>query len=160
MATLEQIVEAEQAARDAQTAPATDTPRGPGVEVPPDGTEATIENAGTEEADLVEPDGQTVLVDRSEYEREDLAIDKVDGNAIDRIRITFSGTVSLDRSEPNDVALYNRLRLGREVTLKVEGRASGTGAKEATGRDGDLDVIVGLKTVTVTTVYVPAAEEL
>lgn len=118
---------------------------------------ATTEGDG---APLEDPDGQTAIIDRSQYEREDLAIAKVDGNAIDRIRLTFSGTVSLDRSEPADVALYNKLVLGRGVTLMVEGRCAGTGAKEATGRDGDLDVIVGQKTVAVTTVYIPAVEDL
>lgn len=122
--------------------------------------EAPVEPEEAEQGTPTDEAGNPTLIDRSQYEREDLAIAKVDGNAIDRIRIAFSGTVSLDRSEPADVALYNRLVLGREVTLMVEGRASGTGAKEATGRDGDLDVIVGQKTVTVTTVYVPAAEEL
>lgn len=107
-----------------------------------------------------DPDGQTALIDRSEYEREDLAIAKVDGNAIDRIAITFTGTVYLERSEPADVALYNRLTLGTGVTLMVEGKCFGTGAKGATNRDGEPDVILGQKTVKVETVYIPAVENL
>lgn len=104
--------------------------------------------------------GPIPLADRSAYEREDLAINKVDGQPIDRIKITFSGSVMVDRSEPADVALYNRLVLQREVTLMVEGKCSGTGAKGATDRDGDLDVEVGEKTVKVTTVHIPVVENL
>lgn len=102
-----------------------------------------------------DPDGKA-LFDRSQFEREDLAIDKVDGNPIDRIKLEFAGAVFLDRSAPADVALYNKLRLGHDVTLMVEGKCSSTGAKGATDREGDLDVVVGAKGVKVTTVYIPA----
>lgn len=114
--------------------------------------------ADTEPADEPAAD-ETALFDRSQYEREDLQIPKVDGQSIDRIAIKFSGTVFIDRSDPNDVALYNKLVLQRDVTLMVEGRCSGTGAKGATDRDGELDVIVGEKSVRVTTVYIPAIAE-
>jgi hypothetical protein len=103
--------------------------------------------------------GGGALFDRSQYEREDLIIAKVDGNPIDRIALTFAGTVYLDRSDPADVALYNKLALGRDVTLMVEGRCNATGAKGATDREGELDVIVGQKGVKVGTVYVPVLGE-
>ena len=121
-----------------------------------DGT-GTIDNDGSGQAlePITEPGGQTALVDRSQYEREDLAIDKVDGNAIDKIRLSFTGSIMLDRSDPNDVKLWNQLRLHKDgVTLMVEGRCSSTGAKGATNREGDLDVIVGEKSLKVETVYV------
>lgn len=106
------------------------------------------------------PGDQGKLLDPSAYDREDLAIPKVDGQGIDRIRVGFSGGVMLDRSEPADVALYNRLKLGDEVELRVSARVSGTGAKGATNREGDLDVVVGEKTLHVTTVYVLTPEQL
>lgn len=118
------------------------------------------EPVDADEPEHVDETGQTALIDRSQYEREDLAIAKVDGNSIDRIALTFSGTVYLERSDPADVALYNALRLGTGVTLMVEGRCFGTGAKGATNRDGELDVIVGQKTVKVDSVYRPAAEDI
>lgn len=98
------------------------------------------------------------LFDRSQYEREDLKLDKVDGNQVDRIALKFSGTVFLDRSDPADIALYRRLALGRDVTLQVEGRCNATGAKGATDREGDLDVIIGEKGVKVHTVYLAVAD--
>ena len=104
-----------------------------------------------------DPEGRA-LFDRDAYEREDLAIAKVDGNQVDRIAIKFAGEVFLDRSDPADVQLYNRLRLGNEITLMVEGRCSATGAKGATDREGDLDVVVGQKSVKVVTVYIPAID--
>lgn len=156
MPTLEETVKREQEEHDAAeqdrrdaTGPEHDEPAA--TEPEPDPGEPAGE----------EPNGQTTIIDRSQYEREDLAIARVDGNQIDRIRIAFSGSIMLDRSEPADVALYNRLTLGKgEVTLMVEGVCSSTAAKQATNRDGELDVIVGEKTVKVRTVYVPAVEEL
>lgn len=116
------------------------------------------------EGHQVEPpedaNGQTALIDRSQYEREDLAIAKVDGNQIDRIWVGFGSGFYLDRSDPNDVAFYNRLQLGRDVTVMVEARCLGTGAKGATNRDGQLDVIIGQKKLGVHTGYIPAAENL
>src|SRR3569833_1306251 len=58
----------------------------------------------------LEPDAaKGELFDRSQYDREDLAIPKVDGQQIDKIRVDFGGSIMLDRSDPADVALYNSL---------------------------------------------------
>lgn len=106
-----------------------------------------------------DPDGQTAIIDRSLYEREDLAIPKVDGQSIDRIAITFSGTVFLDRSSPGDVKTYNALTLGRDVQLLIEAKCNGTGAKGATDRDGALDVVVGTKGIKVHSLMRPAGSD-
>lgn len=98
--------------------------------------------------------------DDQQYEREDLAIPKVDGQQIDKIRIDFGGSIMLDRSDPADVALYNKLILGKELELRVAGKVGGLGTALNTSRDGDLDVLVGRKKIQVTTVYVLTAEEL
>lgn len=113
-----------------------------------------------EETVVGEGEVQGHLVDPAQYDDPELAIAKVDGNSIDRIALTFSGTVYLDRSDRDDVRLYNALKLGHDVTLMVEGKALGTGAKGATNRDGELDVVVGTKGIKVTSVYRPAAEDL
>lgn len=145
MPTLEETVEAEGAGGATVE-----------VEVRPPDAEGAEANGGPT-AELVEPGEQAALIDRSAYEREDLAIAKVDGNQVDRLQLSFSGSIMLDRSDPADVALWNRLRLGvGELGLRIEGRCSATGAKQATDRGGELDVIVGAKTLKVTTVYVPA----
>lgn len=106
-----------------------------------------------------DPDGKA-LFDDSVYEREELAIAKVDGQQIDRIAIGVTGEVMLDRSDVADVALYNRLQLGKTAELWIEGRVQGTGAKGATSRDGDLDVVVGKKTIKVESIRVVQPEEL
>lgn len=135
MATLEQTIET----TEPKVGEATGEPR-EGVEVP--------------------PGEQGTLVNPTDYDDPELAIAKIDGNAIDRIALSFSGTVYLDRSDRADVKLYNALKLGRDVTIMVEGKCLGTAGKGATNREGELDVVVGQKTVKVTTVYRPAAEDL
>lgn len=115
------------------------------------------------EADLTDdeprpdPDGKR-LFNEADYEREDLAIAKIDGNQVDRIAIKFTGEVFLDRADPEDVALYNRLKLGNDITLRVEGRCNGVTGKGATDREGDLDVVVGQRAVKVHTVYLSVAD--
>lgn len=127
--------------------------------LPDPGTEEEPPADGDEEVTKPDPEGEA-LFDRSSFDREDLAIPKVDGQGIDRIAVAFSGEIMLDRSDPADVALYNKLTLQKNVELRVAGRVNGTGAKGATNREGDLDVVVGKKTIKVETVYVLTPEEL
>lgn len=105
------------------------------------------------------PKGES-LFDASDFDREDLQIPKVDGFQIDRIAIDFGGGVMLDRSEPTHVELYNRIRMGQSLEAWVEVKGAGTGAKPATNRDGDLDVIVGKKTLRVEALRIIRPEEL
>jgi hypothetical protein len=103
----------------------------------------------------LEPDAEKgELFNRDQYEREDLAIPKVDGNPIDKIRVKITGSIMLDRSAPADVALYNKLKLGHDVELRVSGKVSGSDTGFTTNREGDLDAIVGEKAVKVDTVWV------
>lgn len=99
-----------------------------------------------------EPNGQKTLLDRSHYETEGLQIPTIDRQTIDRIALKFAGTVFLDRSDEHDVALYNRLVLRGDVVLNVAAKCTSTGAKGATERDGQLDVVVGVKGLTVESV--------
>jgi hypothetical protein len=122
--------------------------------------EATDETADEPAAELEPNPDAGELFDRSHYDREDLAIPAVDGEGIDRIRIRFTGSVMLDRSAPADVALFNRLRLSKEVELRVAGRVSGVSTGYTTGKDGDLDAVVGERTVKVETVWVLDPENL
>lgn len=119
---------------------------------------ATATPTADETLETERDEEKEALFDRSQYEREDLAIPKIDGNTIDRIAVKFAGEIFLDRSEPNDVALFNRLTLGSDVTLMVEEKCSQTGAKGATDREGELDVVIGQRALKVHTVYVPVTE--
>lgn len=108
-----------------------------------------------------EPDaGKGQLFDKSQYEREDLQIARIDGRAVDKIKVSFNGAVMLDRSDPKDVALYNRLLLGEECELRVAGKVSGTGGGYTTSKGGELDAIVGEKKINVSTVWVLSPEQL
>jgi hypothetical protein len=121
---------------------------------------ATVEDGKQE--DLTpdpQPGEQAAAFDPSAYDREDLQIPKIDGQSIDRISIKFAGEIFLDRSEPSDVAVYNALRLGKDVALLVEAKCSSTAAKGATDRDGDLDVVVGTKGLKVHTLSKPAGAD-
>lgn len=42
-----------------------------------------------------------------------------EGQAIDRYRVKFSGSIELDPSDPDDLAIIQDLKLGRRVTLDV-----------------------------------------
>lgn len=122
---------------------------------------AEAENALTQPDTTLEPDAEKgALFSKEQYDREDLQIDKIDGESVDKIKVKLSGSVMLDRSDPADVALYNRLRLGKECELRIAGSVSGSGGGKTTNKDGDLDAIVGVKTVNVDSLWVLTAEEL
>lgn len=100
------------------------------------------------------------LFDKARYDDPELRIQKVDGQGIDKIRVGFAGSVMLDRSDPKDVALFNKLILGKEVELRCAGKVAKTATGWTTNREGDLDAIVGERTVKVETVWVLEAESL
>lgn len=135
-----------------------DDPATPGEEL--DDAEPDPEPSVEEEKQEPPPADPTgeALFDREAYDREDLAIPKVDGQQIDRIAVNFTGEIMLDRSDPEHVALYNRLILGGNVDLRIAGEITGTGAKRATARDGDLDVVVGRKTIKIDHVTIAAGD--
>lgn len=104
-------------------------------------------------------DTTSPLFDPTQYDDPELQLAKVDDQQIDKIKLTFTGSVMLDRGNKADVALYRKLSLGKTgVTLMVEGRCSSSGAKQSTNREGDLDVVVGEKTIKVDTVYIATAD--
>lgn len=118
-------------------------------------------DTGGEDGTLEHTDdaGTPTLIDPAEYESEALSLAKVDGNAITRIALAFTGEIFLDRSDPEDVALYRTLVLGKgDIDLRVKAKCSGTGAKLATDKGGELDVVVGRKTLRIESVVVPAGE--
>lgn len=101
------------------------------------------------------------LFNRDQYELEGLQIPKVDGQSIDKIAIKFSGRVMLDRSDPADVAMFNRLQLGQDVELRISAKVSNSGgAGFTTSKEGDLDAVVGSKSLAVDSVWVLEPEQL
>jgi hypothetical protein len=150
---IERTVREEQQAHDEANETTEDDEQQPG--------EGEPDAADDDDETPADPDaaGQTAVFDKSQYDREDLQIQKVDGNTIDRISLKFSGEVFLDRSDPSDVAVYNELKLGRDVQILIEAKCSSTGAKGATDRDGDLDVVVGTKGLKVHSLRKPAGAD-
>jgi hypothetical protein len=115
---------------------------------------ATEEKPTTAQKPEAEAGEQTAAFDKTRYDDPELRITKVDGQGIDKIRIGFAGSVMLDRSNPKDVELFNKLTLGKEVELRVAGSVSKTQTGWTTNREGDLDAVVGERVVKVETVYV------
>lgn len=131
---------------------------------PGDSTTATVtdpvRNQSDEPAAPAKPPRKPALFDASDYDREDLALPKVDGHPIDRISVAFNGEIMLDRSNPDHVQLWRRLLIGKEVELWVTAKGKGVASTGATNREGDLDVIVGKRTVAITTVRILGPEDL
>lgn len=103
---------------------------------------------------------EDALFDKTRYDDPELRITKVDGQGIDKIRIGFAGSVLLDRSNPKDVELYNRLTLGKECELRVSGKVSKVSTGWTTNREGDLDAIVGERVCKIESVWVLTPENL
>jgi hypothetical protein len=93
------------------------------------------------------------------YDDPALQLPMVDGQGIDKIALKFSGTIRLDRSKPDDVALFRRLKLGKDIDVKLEGKVVGSNTTGATNKDGDLDVVVGSKTLDIHTIYPLSIED-
>jgi len=106
-----------------------------------------------------DPDGKA-LFDRSQYQKPELRIDEVDGQEVDKIWLKFTGRVALDRTKASDVALFNRVRLGSGLELRVSGKGARVGTGYTTSKGGDLEAIVGEREIRIDTAYVLRAEEL
>jgi hypothetical protein len=123
--------------------------------------DGTAEDEHDDQETGLEPNADAgELFDRSQYDREDLAIPKVDGKQIDKIRVSFGGSVLLDRSAPADVALFNRLTLGHDVELRVSGKVGKSSTGFTTNREGDLDAIVGDRALRIDSVWILDPEDL
>lgn len=126
-----------------------------------DSTGANDDTDDQNDEPIVENTGQAAVFDRSQYELEGLQIPKVDGEAIDKIAIKFGGRVMLDRSSLTDVAMFNKLKLGQDVELRISAKVSNSGgAGFTTSKEGDLDAVVGSKSLTVDSVWLLEPENL
>lgn len=66
-----------------------------------------------------EPDEtQEQVFDPAAYDDPALKIDTVDGHKVDTIAIQFSGTIELDRTNAEHVALFNRMKIGADVDFE------------------------------------------
>lgn len=103
--------------------------------------------------------GNDNLFNPRAYDDPALQLPMVDGQGIDKIGIKISGTIKLDRSKPDDVALFRRLQLGKKIDLKLGGRVAGVSTKGATDSDDNLSDVVGAKIINIDTIYPLSIED-
>lgn len=83
----------------------------------------------------------------------------IDGESADKIVIKYSGTQTLDPNDPKDVAFFEKMFLGRKLTLQVEAEVSGKNGQIKTDKNDD-STVTGTATLKVVHVYEPTPEEL
>lgn len=128
--------------------------------VEPDDPEKELETTADDDLEGDQPaEPKDALFDKKAYDSPALALPTVDGEGVDKIRIAFSGSVMLDRTDPADVALIRKMALGHDVSLMVEGKVSKKGHQFTTNKEGDLDAVVFETAVKVETVYTPVVPE-
>jgi hypothetical protein len=71
-----------------------------------------------------------------------------------QITVAFSGSVTLDRSQASDVALYNQLKHGKVFDLNVSGLVKGSRKTHRRDNDGNVDAIAETKTLVVDSITV------
>jgi hypothetical protein len=59
------------------------------------------------------------------------------GATRDRIVVKFSGSVTLDPSDPRDVELFRRVTSRKDLSLEVEGRCANYELSYRTNREGE-----------------------
>lgn len=73
------------------------------------------------------------LLDASVY---DLPIPTVDGLKADKLRVSISGTIELDRTSEDDLAWLESLKLGRDYELSVTATCVGKPQSYTPSEDG------------------------
>jgi hypothetical protein len=85
------------------------------------------------------PAEQEAAFDAAQFDDPALKLEYVDGKKVDKISVRFAGTVELTRSNPEHVALYRRLALGKEIDFADMPQLSGmvTNKPNRQVRDGN-----------------------
>lgn len=81
-----------------------------------------------------------------EVPRVAVLVDESDPNVI---KLKFSGSVELDRTNADDVALYNSFKAGKDADLNVGIFCAGPANTHRRDSEGDVDSIVQTKTLIV-----------
>lgn len=83
----------------------------------------------------------------------------IDGQATDKLVIAFGGSIKYDASDRAGQDLFNALRLGKSVTLRIEGVvADKKGGYKVNARDEE--VVTGTARIKIETLYLPSPSEL
>jgi hypothetical protein len=106
------------------------------------------------------PDRTVEEEHQHEVPPEQLALPMIDGRSMDAIEVKIAGTIKLDRSDPSDVALIRKLKLGQEVALKIDAMVVERSGRTALDRDGYFEGASLVTKLNVTSVSRPAGEQL
>jgi len=69
------------------------------------------------------------------------------------VKLAFSGSVELDRTDAKQVAFYNRLRAGESAVIDVTVHVAGATMRHRRDSEGDVDAVVQTKSLVVSDVY-------
>lgn len=92
-----------------------------------------------------------------------LDVPTVDGQAADKLVVSFSGSVSFNAGDEQGKQLFRSLSLGKSATLQVEAVVAGkAGGWKIVGAGGDMEreVVTATAKVKVETLYLPSPEDL
>lgn len=103
-----------------------------------------------------EPTGQTQAFDANPFRLEIPAVDGIDA---EKITIAFAGSVELDLLDQDDLSLFNSLRLGKELDLRIAGTVTDKASPLKTDKDG-VKTMTRKAKVSVHTLHVLTPEEL
>ena len=67
----------------------------------------------------------------------ELPIPRLDGQRADRVILSFGGSLELDRTSEEDLALIDSMLLGRDVKLTISANVAGKGFSCQVRDDGD-----------------------
>jgi hypothetical protein len=81
-----------------------------------------------------------------EVPRVAITIDEADPGII---KISFSGSIELDRTKADDVSFYNQLKPGQNVDLNVQAFVAGPKNTHRRDSDGNVDAVVQTKSLVV-----------
>lgn len=149
----EPVVICEPPDREEPPVATTETDLADGELLPGETIEEAAERLTGRVADIIdealERDGAQPLFSPHAYDDPRLKLETKDGRHVNEIVLKFTGTITLNRRVPNDVALYKSLTLGKEVSYRVEANVAGNAdtIKPATEKTGEL--LVGTRTLRV-----------
>src|SRR4051812_26149855 len=74
---------------------------------------------------------------------------EVDESNPTAVSIAFSGQITLDRSQADDMALYNQLKHGKSFDLRLSGLVKGSKKTHRRDSEGNVDAIVETKSLVI-----------
>ncbi len=106
---------------------------------------AQPENQDDDQVDGQDPDKGKLF----EVPRVKVAVDETDPTVI---KLSFSGSIELDRTAAADVEFFNKLKSGKPASLAIAAHVAGARTRHRRDSEGDVDAVVQTKSLIVTDV--------